>query len=118
MSQRELIASAIRKLGPERCEQSLAAFDDPYTDQWSGCMLARAYGERGALCKHVGAYIIHFREAGDLLGLTEDEVTSVVAAFDDHGGSDYPVGRAELRQMVEVEASKARVTKREMAGAA
>lgn len=39
---------ALRRLGCERARRALAAFDHP-VNMWTQCLLARAYGEPGAL---------------------------------------------------------------------
>lgn len=37
------------KLGPERCQGALRAFEADEWDGWDDCALACAYGERGTL---------------------------------------------------------------------
>jgi hypothetical protein len=117
MEQRELIQNALRKLGPERCEQALTAFaTDADPQGWTACLLAMAYGPRGELEAAVYASeLVGFRAAvARLLGLTEVEVETVARAYDDSlDDSVADESSSVLRQMVEAEASKARLQKRE-----
>jgi hypothetical protein len=117
MTQRELIQSALRKLGPERCQQALVAFhtERDGLNPWENCFLARAYGECGELmAQFVDASGYGLRlpvQAAALLGLTVEECNAVWRSFD--GWCPASISPIELRAMVKAEAAKARVTKRE-----
>lgn len=91
----DLIRSALRKLGPERCQQALVAFEHP-TENWQHCVLARAYGPPGALFAVVDDDgVVTSDSVAAALGLTSHEVRAVVAAF------DSPAHRSELRALFE-----------------
>ena len=127
---RALIASAIQKLGPERCQSALAAFDDPEPDGWYGCALARAYGAKGELRECAPRIEVVFLDgrrsnardfalgARRALGLTAEEIRAVINVFDSATAETHPEERAawdELRAMFEAEAAKCAV-RRPVAG--
>ena len=81
----DLIHSAVRKLGPERCQQALVAFEHPI-ENFHHCVLARAYGPPGALFAVVDDDgVVTSDSVAAALGLTSEEVNAVIAAFDSRG---------------------------------
>lgn len=114
MSTHELLASAVKKLGPERAQQALEAWSSPqdWFCPWDGCALARAYGRPGELRAIVEPYTgpsgFVFAVAGAALGLTKDEAETVARAFDglDLFVSDAGKAKSELRRLLEAEAAK------------
>ena len=76
------IRSGLRKLGPERCQQALAAFERPFSS-WRTCLLARAYGKAGHLYRVLcDADSLNSSGAAHFLGLTHLEASSIIDAFD------------------------------------
>lgn len=98
-NQRDLIRSALEKLGPEKVERMLEAFrdDDAPYGGWHSCALARAYGAPGALQRAITEIVVvsfpdkqthHYTvvriaHVSRLLGLTDQEVNACVRAYDD-----------------------------------
>lgn len=118
---RQLIESAVKHLGPERCQSALAAFTDPSPNGWEGCVLARAYGSRRALILDAGLQHLEpgICSATLLLGLPRAEVSAIQQTFDngygargnDFGWNGTPREEAleafaVLRQALEAEAAK------------
>lgn len=105
-SQRELIQTALEKLGPERLKRGLAAFDHPYnTGSFRDCFLALTYGEAGALL--ADAYQANARRFHELLGLTHPQMRAVIHAFDNTMCVlRHTMRREDLRAMVEAEIAK------------
>lgn len=116
MTQRQLIISALAKVGPEIAKRMTRAFGDfvPLGGWWDDPW-AYAYGERGALCEDKGflTTIVAGDEEQEILAVTPeivgalfnvsvDEVVAVCRAFDESWNSE--VGRAELFQLVKQEA--------------
>lgn len=81
---RQLIESAVKHLGPERCQSALAAFTDPSPNGWEGCVLARAYGARRALLLNVECLHLEpgITATATLLGLPNAEVSAIQQTFD------------------------------------
>lgn len=76
------IRSGLRKLGPERCQQALVAFERPFSS-WRTCLLARAYGRTGELLRVLyAADCIDASGAAHFLGLTHLEASGIIDAFD------------------------------------
>src|SRR5688572_14469371 len=101
------VDSAVRKLGPERALDALAAFDGNEDDNdWESCVFARAYGVRGELervaeLRFPWDAAAGFRASMEVFGLSAREVHAVVRCYDD----DEP-GRGYLRTALLREASK------------
>lgn len=81
------LRSAASKLGPERCQSALAAFDNPYENQRNSrsCVLARAYGKEGELIKAHGLYDCLAKTSKimlDIFGLEQDEWSAITRVFD------------------------------------
>lgn len=113
MNQRELIVSALEKMGPTRATRMLAAFDPHHTNLggWFDCPFALCYGKRGELVQHYGfeTTIIEGDEeipilavtpeiVAELFGITPDEVRSITRAFD--GAWNSEVGKGELERLI------------------
>jgi hypothetical protein len=101
---RELLESAVRKLGPIAAANALTAFQTGERANWDSCVLARAYGADGelgrdAMARECGS----FQMACKTFGLTVDEASWVVHAFD--LAPEQP-NRHLLRSLLEQEASK------------
>lgn len=80
-----LVRSGLKKLGPERCQQSLVAFEST-GGGWNDCVLARAYGPPGVLFNEICMLSVWTREAAaQLLGLTLHEINCITDAFDSNG---------------------------------
>lgn len=82
-----LVRSGLRKLGPERCQSALAAFQK-LIPNWDGCLLARAYGPPGALRKAVelqfscpGCAVLP-SDVCKLLGLEDAEVSALIGVYE------------------------------------
>ena len=103
---RLLLQSAVRKLGPERCEHALIAFGPKGGRSWTRCALSYAYGPPGALCMALANYQgFNINEGvGILLGLTTAETEAISEV---HTHINYFTDWLELRAMFEGEASKA-----------
>lgn len=80
-----LVRCGLRKLGPERCAQALAAFT-PAIYNWKYCLLARAYGPTGAMAARMARIDAEapYRIAARLLGLEPDEAYAIMTLFDSH----------------------------------
>ena len=82
-----LVRSGLRKLGPERCQSALAAFQK-LIPNWDGCLLARAYGPPGALRKAVELEagnpnrVVLRSDVCDLLGLEDAEVSALIGVYE------------------------------------
>jgi hypothetical protein len=127
--QLNLIKDTIRILGPERCESALNAFDDPKPDGYRGCALARAYGQKDELMKHLFPHLVDdinpkfqigyedwYNSRPEILrvfGITESMEEAFTKAFDEVGFANY-VTKAELKTLIEAEALKARTPKLEL----
>lgn len=82
-----LVRSGLRKLGPERCQSALAAFEK-LVPNWEGCLLARAYGPSGALRKAVELEagqpncVVLRSDVCELLGLGDAEVLALIEVYE------------------------------------
>lgn len=117
MNVRELLESAVRKLGPERAQQALKAFAPTHNHRdargsgWDACALALAYGQRGELHTAILADAHgkpiednpQFSAAAQRLGLTLSEVRCVAYSFDEGCGSP---SYANLKELLTAEAAK------------
>lgn len=113
-TQRDLIASALDKLGSEKASRMMLAFDTLHrTPQggWFDCPLAYAYGEPGTLIQEKGHYMdiswddepvmafgVTPHDVAYALDLDVTEVESITTAYDERA---CEVGKAELFQMIE-----------------
>lgn len=115
------LASAVRRLGPERCAQALAAYDSRNRGGWHDCPLALAYGPPreleallplgvlGWLYDHTPrrlkprAFVvlvgIAVDRAAKLTGLSFEEAMAITTAFD--------YRNRKLHDLLEAEAAKA-----------
>lgn len=110
----EALQRVARKLGPERCQSALAAFEGPaprgLRQSWSRCVIARAYGPPGALLEAAAVAnpegILYYSEVGDFaekaLGLDQQELREIIDTFD-RGDKEL------LRGLLEQEAAKLQV---------
>lgn len=113
-------AEFARKLGPERCQSALRAFDlaDEERCGWDNCVIAQAYGPPRLFLEHYGEAYRHLRDmqkplwlyysceqfAADALGVSEFDVGDVIRVFDH---SDlYPRCFADLHAALQAEARK------------
>ena len=103
----DTLRRAVQRLGPERAQQALRAFESGMPEGWQACPLACAYGPRGELAQLIreqfdSLRMGSFHIASRALGLSKDEVFVIVRAFDGH----QPM-RNLLRDLLTAEASKA-----------
>lgn len=114
MNTQELLASAVKKLGPVAAQNALLAFGrDDNTFSFAACGLAYAFGAPGELLAAMDGNQC-YALAAPHLGLTDKEVAAFAQAFDgfDHNDGNFPFDAPEcrvvLRTLLEAEAAKIR----------
>ena len=120
MNQRQLIISALEKMGPETARRMVKAFDEnTVSNGWATCAWAYAYDSDRPwlLLEDHGCYCAEKIVGDDLMPdisidpgtvafvfkVDDTEVNAVIRAFDDAKGTE--VSRAELFQLVKQEAT-------------
>ena len=116
MNQRQLIISALTKVGPETAKKMTRAFGDRVpVGGWFDCPFALGYGDPGHLVQDHGrnmdiswddeeciVFTVTPEIVANVFGIETNEVIALTRAFDDVRDSE--VSRAELFQLVKQEA--------------
>ena len=120
MTQRDLIVSALEKMGPETARRMVKAFDEnTVSNGWETCVFAYGYDEERPwlLLEDHGTYCTEKIEGDEwvpdrsidpatvafVFRLDDTEVNAIIRAFDDAKGTD--VNRSELYRLVRQEAT-------------